>query len=177
MGLPGAVVVGLTSIDVFAPSAVAPCSGGFAALGCPTTGTAFDFTFGAGDQIVFTAGTFVFHVTLVPSPPPASVTPLGCVPQAGGGQQCTDKFNFNGTGYVHDTSAAFDDTLILIGWSLTGNCIDSDSDNLCDSNWVGTYAATITATGITRQVPEPTGIALLGLGLAALGFARRRQAR
>src|SRR5689334_12160796 len=116
MGLPTAVVVGMTSFQPFGPSAVAPCTGGFASLGCPTTGTAFSFSFGAGDQLVFTAGSFDFHVTLVPAPPPSSITPLGCVPSGSGQQQCTDKFNFNGAGYVHDNSNTFEDTLILIGW-------------------------------------------------------------
>lgn len=176
MGLPTAVVVGLTTFDPFGPSAVAPCSGDFSVLGCPTSGTAFSFSFGTPDTLVFTAGQFDFHVTLVPSPPPPTTSPLSCVPTGIAGiQQCTDKFNFNGTGYVHDNTNTFQDTIILIGWSLTGNCIDSNGDNQCDSNWVATYATTITATGQVRQVPEPGTLALLGLGLAGVGFGLRRR--
>jgi hypothetical protein len=174
--LPNQIVQGLTTIDMFNganQSLVGPCLGDFSSLGCPTTGQATDFTFGAADQIVFTAGSFVFHFTLVPTAGPNGV-PLSCTP-LGTAQQCSDKWTFDGTGYVHDNSNAFDDTLILISFALTGNCIDSNKDNLCDSNWGGTYASSITATGQLRQVPEPGTLALAGLALAGLGFARRRK--
>jgi hypothetical protein len=175
LNLPGAIVNGLTSIDMFNganQSLVGPCLGDFASLGCPTTGQATDFSFGAGDQLVFTAGSFEFHFTLVPTVGPNGV-PLSCT-ALGASQQCTDKWTFDGVGYVHDNNNAFDDTLILISFALTGNCIDSNKDNLCDSNWGGNYASAITATGQVRQVPEPGTLALLGLALAGVGYARRR---
>jgi len=169
------IVQGLTSIDMFngaGQSTVAPCLGDFSVLGCPTTGQATDFAFGAGDQLVFTAGQFSFHFTLVPIAAPTGV-PLSCTP-LGPAQQCSDKWTFNGIGYVHDNTNTFNDTLVLISFALTGNCIDINSDNQCDSTWGGTYASTITATGQTRLVPEPGTLALVGLAIAAAGFGRRK---
>jgi len=177
LGLPTAIVAGLTSFNPGATATVAPCTGDFGGLGCPTSGSAFSFSFGAGDQLVFTAGTFVFHVNLTPFPPPTTITPLACEdpPPPGGAQLCTDKEDFNGVGFVHDTSNTFADTVILISWALTGNCLDTNGDSLCDANWGATYSATITATGLVAQIPEPGSVALLGLGLIALGAHLRRR--
>ena len=147
-------------------------TGDFAVIGCPTTGIAHDFVFGPQDTIVFSAGTFDFHLTLVPLGGALGRTDqaLSCT-----GPLCSDKTTFNALGYVHDNSNGFTDTLILIGFALDGKCIDSTGDGLCDSNWGGTYAATIVATGQPRLVPEPATLALLGLSFLGAAVVRRRR--
>jgi hypothetical protein len=175
MGAPDAVVVGLTTFIPITTS-VGPCTGDFA--GCSTTGSASAFTFGGGTQQVFAEGNYTFDFSIVPTAfPPSSIVPLSCDPVFPGStaQLCTDKFNFNGRGFVHDSTGTYDDTLVLISFALTGNCLDRNGDNLCDSNWAATYAAVATAVGTPALLPEPGSLALIGVALAGVGFARRRR--
>jgi len=176
MGAPNAVVVGLTTFDPIT-TVVGPCTGDFA--GCSGAGAAFDFSFGAGTQLVFSEDQYTFDVLIVPSLfPGPTATPLACDPVFPGStaQLCTDKFNFNGRGFVHDSTGTFDDTLILVSWALTGNCLDRNGDSLCDSNWAATYSAVVTAVGVTPLiVPEPGSLALIGIAIVGAGLARRRR--
>jgi hypothetical protein len=177
MNSPTAVVVGLTTINPIT-TVVAPCTGDFS--GCSGAGTAFSFTLGAGGQIVFTEDQFTFTASIVPTAfPPSSITPLACDPVLAGSvaQLCTDKFNFNGIGVVHDNTNVLQDSLALFSWSLTGNCLDRDGNNTCDALWAGSYAAVITAVGAPGQVPEPGSLALIGLALGAAGVASRKRRR
>jgi len=172
--LPGAVVAGIPFFDAFnqvGGSTVAPCSGGFASIGCPTTGTVVnDFVFGAQNTLVFTAGTFDFFITL------AGInqvdTPLTCSNIT---KLCSDATTFAATGYVHDNSNTFVDTLALFQFGLTGDCLDINGDNKCDSSWGGNYGVTIIATGQARQIPEPGTLALLGITFLGVAAARRRR--
>jgi len=175
MGAPDAVVVGLTTFNPIT-TVVGPCNGDFA--GCSGAGSAFSFTFGGGDQVVFSEDQYTFHVLVVPTLfPPSSTTPLDCDPVFPGStaQLCTDKFNFNGRGFVHDSTGTFDDSLILVSWALTGNCLDRNGDSLCDSNWAATYSAVVTAVGGPALVPEPGSLALLGASLVGFALTRRRR--
>ena len=162
------IVASLTSFDQgplsFATGCItfAPCN--------VLTPNGFTYSFAGGPgQLVYQTGTYTFYVdsfTMIAMQPPFACNANG---------QCQDHLTFNGTGYVHDSSGTYADTIIGLGFSLTGGCTDTNGDNQCDTNWTASYDTTITANGVLRQVPEPGTLALLGLAVAGLGAARRRR--
>jgi len=144
------------------------CTGAF--TGCPAAGVfANNFTVGS-PGVYFTYGGFTFTVTNVAAP---VATPLTCDIIAT--DQCSDGLRFTAAGVV--TGNGFDPTLFLLSWTATGNCTQPANavTPICGSNITGSWAASITATGRVIQIPEPGTLALLGLGLSALGFSRRKK--
>lgn len=171
-GLPTSVVSTLTSYSPFLLSTALPCTGDFAAIGCPAAGSAFAFSLAGGSQLVFSVSTFQFTVETFALPIP---TALSCTPAPGGGNLCTDALVVAGAGFVHDTSGVLEDSIIVIRWAFSGACSDTTGDEQCDSNWIGTYSATIVALGQPRQGPEPTTLLLIGAGILGLALIRRRK--
>jgi len=175
LATPTAVVAGINFFDAFngaGQSTMGPCLGDFSAISpCPQAGTAVnDFVFGAQNTLAFTGGGFDFYVTLVGIN--QVDTPLSCNALT---HLCSDGTTFVATGYVHDQSGTFVDTLALFQFALSGDCLDTDGDNKCNGSYGGNYGVTIIATGQPRLVPEPGTLALLGLTFLGAAVARRRR--
>jgi len=66
---------------------------------------------------------------------------------------------------LHATGAVVAPNFPADGWIYCSN----NPNGTCSPNTIGAWVAT------PRAVPEPTTLLLLGLGIAGLGFARRRQ--
>ncbi|MEP7183659.1 MAG: PEP-CTERM sorting domain-containing protein [Betaproteobacteria bacterium] len=164
----GAVINDLNSIDV-AVSANTNASCVLSFAGCSATWSSFDFSIVpvAADTIIFTGDGFAVHLTGISS---IIRTALACDTDG----LCSDSLVFNWTGYI--TKVGFDPTLFAGKWTGNGACSDFTGDGLCDlGTKTGSWSSSVTSLGRVRQVPEPGTLALLGLGLAGIGFAFRRK--
>ncbi|OUR92772.1 hypothetical protein A9Q81_15735 [Gammaproteobacteria bacterium 42_54_T18] len=77
--------------------------------------------------------------------------------------------------YLSLNLAAGDYTLAIGDFYLSDADARDGFNNSFGSSAVGDYQITFTGTGLATSVSEPGSIALFGLGLVGLGFARRRQ--
>jgi hypothetical protein len=167
--LPGSMVSALLAMTLGPTAATGPCTFDFAACPAVTPGTALTLPLSAPGAMTgtFTSGIFTFTFGSV-------VFMDRDAPQNIGGNLITDHIGFIATGIVDDGVGGFDPTAAVIAFNATGNCIGTGTT--CNAgSATATWQATLSATG-SNTAPEPGTLALIGVALAGLGFARRKQA-
>ena len=144
-------------------------SSGTGAFSGTASALAFDFsTAGLPVSPWFTTDDgFTFTLTSI------SVDSSQALTCAGG--LCTDNIALDVQGVV--SAAGFDDTLFLGGWTAQGTCLGDSGE--CDSDVSASWSSSLTATGreVPTEVPEPSILALFGLGLLGMAAVQRRRAR
>ena len=165
--LPGSMVSSLLVMTLGPTAATGPCTVDFVACPAITPGTVLTLPLALGAMIgSFTSGIFTFtfgNVVSMDRDAPSNI-----------GGLITDHIGFIATGTVDDGAGGFQQTAAVISFNATGNCFGTGT--LCDAGTAtATWQATISATG-SNTAPEPGTLALIGVALAGLGFARRKQA-
>jgi hypothetical protein len=161
---PGATSI-VSMLLLIEPESPADASGGqddFAGSNGDDTVTAgdIDLSNAPGTVAYITVSGYTFEINSVSN---IMRTPMTC-----SGGICLDALRFRMAGTV--TYAGFLPTAFIGIWTGQGTCLGASG--VCDTTPSASWSASLSATG---TVPEPASLAMLALGVLAVGFATWRR--